>query len=71
MTMPAHLHFHTSGIDTLEDRYIPALPDRSKRIEILCNRVAARFLVPEAAFAEALAQSARLRARARDSISDT
>ena len=70
MTMPAHLLFHMSGIDTLEDRYIPG-PDRSKRIEILCNRVAARFLVPEAAFAEALAQSARLRARARDSILDT
>lgn len=55
MTKPAHLLFHTRGIDTLEDRYIPALPDRSKRIEILCNRFAARFLVPEAAFAEALA----------------
>ncbi|MGH7490422.1 MAG: ImmA/IrrE family metallo-endopeptidase, partial [bacterium] len=51
----AHLLFHTSGIDTLEDRFIPALPDRPKRIEILCNRFAARFLVPEAAFAEALA----------------
>ncbi|MFZ3326071.1 MAG: hypothetical protein WA231_09335 [Methylocella sp.] len=48
MTKPAHLLFHTSGIDTLEDRYIPALPDRSKRIEFLCNRFAARFLVPEA-----------------------
>jgi Zn-dependent peptidase ImmA (M78 family) len=51
----AHLLFHTSGIDTLEDRYIPALPDLPKRIEILCNRFAARFLVPEAAFAEAFA----------------
>jgi Zn-dependent peptidase ImmA (M78 family) len=51
----AHLLFHTSGIDTLEDRYIPALPDLPKRIEILCNRFAARFLVPETAFAETFA----------------
>ena len=51
----AHLLFHTSGIDTLEDRYITALPDLPKRIEILCNRFAARFLVPETAFAETFA----------------
>jgi Zn-dependent peptidase ImmA (M78 family) len=51
----AHLIFHTSGIDTLSDEYIPALPDRSRRIEILCNRFAAEFLVPEAAFAAAIA----------------
>lgn len=51
----AHLIFHTSGIDTFEDDYIQALPDYQKRIEILCNRFAAQFLVPEAAFTEALA----------------
>jgi Zn-dependent peptidase ImmA (M78 family) len=51
----AHLLFHTSGIDTLENRYIDGLPDRQKRIEILCNRFAAQFLVPESAFAAALA----------------
>ena len=50
----AHLLFHTSGIDTIEDSYIPALPARQKRIEILCNSFAARFLVPEAAFSEAI-----------------
>src|SRR5271166_5839616 len=50
----AHLLFHTSGIDTLENRYIDGLPDRQKRIEILCNRFAAQFLVPESAFAAAL-----------------
>ena len=51
----AHLMFHTSGIDTLGDEYIPALPDRARRIEVLCNRFAAEFLVPEAAFAAAFA----------------
>jgi Zn-dependent peptidase ImmA (M78 family) len=50
----AHLLFHTSGIDTLEDRYIPKLPEHQRRIEILCNRFAAEFLVPEAAFNEAM-----------------
>jgi Zn-dependent peptidase ImmA (M78 family) len=51
----AHLLFHTSGIDTLENRLIPTLPARQKRIEILCNRFATQFLVPETAFAEAIA----------------
>ena len=51
----AHLLFHTSGIDTLEDRYIPRLPEQQRRLEILCNRFAAEFLVPEAAFNEAMA----------------
>jgi Zn-dependent peptidase ImmA (M78 family)/transcriptional regulator with XRE-family HTH domain len=51
----AHLLFHTSGIDTIDDRYIPALPDQQRRIEIICNQFAAEFLVPEAAFREAMA----------------
>src|SRR5208337_4106996 len=51
----AHLLFHTSGVDTLEDSYIPALPARQRRIEILCNRFATQFLVPERAFAETIA----------------
>ena len=46
----AHLIFHTSGIDTREDEYIPALADDAQRIEIICNRFAAQFLVPEEAF---------------------
>ena len=45
----AHLLFHTSGIDPLEDVY-STLPERQRRIEILCNRFAAQFLVPETAF---------------------
>lgn len=50
----AHLLFHTSGIDTNEDRYIPMLPKQQKQIEVLCNAFAARFLVPEAAFNRAI-----------------
>ena len=46
-----HLLFHTSGIDKLRDDYIPDLPVQSRRIEVLCNRFAAQFLVPEASFA--------------------
>ncbi len=51
----AHLLFHTSGIDTIGDKYIPALPALARRIEVLCNRFAAQFLVPEAAFRDAIA----------------
>jgi Zn-dependent peptidase ImmA (M78 family) len=51
----AHLLFHTSGVDTLEDRYIPRLPEQQRRLEILCNRFAAEFLVPEVAFNQAMA----------------
>lgn len=51
----AHLLFHTSGIDTIKDEYIPALPAPARRIEILCNQFAAQFLVPEAAFRDAFA----------------
>lgn len=46
----AHLLFHTSGIDTQEDRYIPALPAEARRIEVVCNQFAAEFLLPTAAF---------------------
>jgi Zn-dependent peptidase ImmA (M78 family)/transcriptional regulator with XRE-family HTH domain len=47
----AHLLFHTSGIDTIHDEFIPALTNEAQRIEILCNRFAAEFLLPEGAFA--------------------
>lgn len=50
----AHILFHTSGIDTQGDGYIPELSDRAKRIEVLCNRFAAQFLVPDDAFARAM-----------------
>jgi Zn-dependent peptidase ImmA (M78 family) len=51
----AHLLFHTSGIDTVADEYVPTLPAHARRIEVLCNRFAAEFLVPEAAFRNAFA----------------
>src|SRR5262249_6804228 len=46
----AHLLFHTSGIDLLTDDFIQRLPADERRIEIICNRFAAEFLVPERAF---------------------
>lgn len=46
----AHLIFHTSGVDTREDRYIDNLVNDAQRIEVICNRFAAWFLVPEDAF---------------------
>lgn len=46
----AHLIFHTSGIDTFGDEYIAALPANAQRIEVICNRFAGSFLVPEEAF---------------------
>jgi Zn-dependent peptidase ImmA (M78 family)/transcriptional regulator with XRE-family HTH domain len=51
----AHLLFHTSGIDPLDHQYVARLPDRPQHIEVLCNRFAARFLVPEKAFEAAFA----------------
>lgn len=51
----AHLLFHTSGIDTVRDTYIPDLPENSRQIEILCNRFAAQFLIPDNVFDAAIA----------------
>ncbi len=50
----AHLLFHTSGIDTRSDDYIPRLKGDDRRIEVLCNRFAAQFLVPEDELTRAL-----------------
>ncbi len=50
----AHLLFHTSGIDTLKDEFLPALTPQQRRIEVFCNQFAAHFLVPETAFATAM-----------------
>jgi Zn-dependent peptidase ImmA (M78 family) len=46
----AHLLFHTSGIDPLNDQYVHRLPEQARQIEVLCNRFAAQFLLPEKAF---------------------
>jgi Zn-dependent peptidase ImmA (M78 family) len=50
----AHLLFHTSGIDTINDEYITHLANDAQRIEILCNRFAAEFLLPERDFNAAM-----------------
>jgi Zn-dependent peptidase ImmA (M78 family) len=50
----AHLLFHTSGIDTIHDEFIPRLADDAQRIEILCNRFAAEFLLPDHVFTVAM-----------------
>jgi Zn-dependent peptidase ImmA (M78 family) len=51
----AHLIFHTSGIDKVRDGYIQRLTGDSQQIEILCNSFASQFLLPEDAFARAVA----------------
>jgi Zn-dependent peptidase ImmA (M78 family) len=51
----AHVLFRTSGIDTPDEDFLPALPEHERRIEVLCNSFAAHFLVPEDAFAQAIA----------------
>lgn len=51
----AHLLFRTSGIDPVDDHYVEHLPERSQQIEVLCNRFAAQFLVPERVFEAAFA----------------
>jgi Zn-dependent peptidase ImmA (M78 family) len=50
-----HLLFHTSGIDPVDDEYVGRLPERPQHIEVLCNRFAAQFLLPEKVFEEAFA----------------
>ncbi len=45
-----HLLFHTSGIDILNPEYIDHLHDNAQKIEVVCNRLAARFLMPDDEF---------------------
>lgn len=42
-----HLLFHTSGIDMLDDHFIDHLGDAEQKIEIICNGLAGRVLVPD------------------------
>ena len=51
----AHLLMHTGGVDTRQDDYIEYLTGNNKRIEVLCNRFAAEFLVPTGDFQARLA----------------
>lgn len=48
----AHLLMHTGGVDTREDDYIDHLLGDDRRIEVLCNKFAAEFLVPSRDFKE-------------------
>ncbi len=49
----AHLLFDTSGIDKETDDFIGSLQDDHRRIEIICNRLASKALVPDDFFNEA------------------
>ena len=51
----AHLLFHTSGIDARNDDYINELPRKAQQIEIICNRLASRILMPDDALEQVLA----------------
>lgn len=42
-----HLLFHTSGIDILDDPFLDHLGDAEQKIEVICNGLAARVLVPD------------------------
>ena len=42
-----HLLFHTSGIDMIDDHFIDHLGGAEQKIEIICNGLAARVLVPD------------------------
>jgi len=49
----AHLLFHTSGIDFVNNELlIPKLVDEAKQVEILCNKFASEFLLPSKEFDE-------------------
>ena len=45
-----HLLFHTSGIDKLDDHFVDHIADEYRRIEIICNGIAAQILVPDNEF---------------------
>lgn len=45
-----HLLFHTSGIDIVDDQFIQHLHGDEQKIEIICNGLAARILVPDNSF---------------------
>ena len=48
----AHLIHRTSGVDGLRKELIGRLPSESRRIEVICNKFAAEFLVPDRIFDE-------------------
>jgi len=42
-----HLLFHTSGIDIIDDSFLNHIDGTEQKIEIICNGLAARVLVPD------------------------
>lgn len=46
----AHILFGTGGVDMREDLYVQSLRGDDKKIEVLCNRFAGTFLVPDPDF---------------------
>jgi Zn-dependent peptidase ImmA (M78 family) len=61
-----HLLFHTSGIDGLDDQFIRRLPANEQRIEVICNGLASRLLVPDDAFDHVMAAKSADRAGAAE-----
>lgn len=49
-----HLLFQTSGVDILNDEYIHRLPEDERKIEVICNGLAAKVLVPDDALDQML-----------------
>jgi len=50
-----HLLFHTSGIDVADESYIERLPHELYQIEVLCNKLAGEFLLPDNEFERQMA----------------
>jgi Zn-dependent peptidase ImmA (M78 family) len=46
----AHILLGVNGITKIDDRYIDALPNNERAIEVTCNKFAAEFLVPSSDF---------------------
>lgn len=45
-----HLLFHTSGVDVADESYIQKLPNELHQLEVLCNKLAGEFLLPDREF---------------------
>ena len=51
----AHLLFRTSGVDATSEEFVDRLSRENRQIEVICNSMAARIMVPRDWFDEALA----------------
>lgn len=56
-----HLLFHTSGIAVADDSFIQRMPEPSFHLEVLCNKLAGQFLLPDQEFEKAVAGKALTR----------